>query len=139
MAAFGRKNDDALALQLAAGDTLAAAAAAAKCSERTAARRWADPDFRRRVRNLRGDMMHRALGRLADGMTKAADVLQELLTAATPPAVRLGACRAMLEMGCRLREIIDLAERMDEYDRQLAAINHRLQGAYDRETGNGHE
>jgi hypothetical protein len=50
MAHRGRRNaDEALALALASGQTLRDAAAAAAISERTAARRWADPGFRRRV------------------------------------------------------------------------------------------
>jgi hypothetical protein len=113
MAAFGRgKGDDALALALAAGRTLRDAAAGAGIGERTAARRRADPGFRRRVDELRADLVARALGRLADGMTEAADVLRALLAAGTPPAVRLGAARSLLELGCRLRESVELEARL---------------------------
>jgi hypothetical protein len=62
-----RKRDDALAL--AAGQTLRNAAAAASIGERTATCGWADPLFRQRVAQLRADMVGRALGKLADGMT----------------------------------------------------------------------
>jgi len=34
----------------------------------------------------------------------------------TPPAVRLGAARAILEMGMKLREIVELETRMDELE-----------------------
>lgn len=113
MAHRGRQNaDDALALALASGRTLRDAAAAAGVAERTATRRWADPAFRRRVAGLRADMVGRALGHLADGMSEAADVLRQLLAAGTPPAVRLGACRALLELGVRLRESVELEERL---------------------------
>jgi hypothetical protein len=113
MAAFGRgKGDDALALALASGQTLRDAAAAAGIGERTASRRWADPAFRRRVDELRADLVARALGRLADGMAEAADVLRALLAAGTPPAVRLGAARSLLELGCRLRESVELEARL---------------------------
>ena len=44
--------DDALALELAAGQTLRDAAAAVGIGERTASRRWSDPDFRKRVDGL---------------------------------------------------------------------------------------
>jgi hypothetical protein len=101
----GRRNaDDALAVALAAGKTLRDAAVAAGIGERTATRRWADLAFRRRVGELRADMVQRSLGRLADSMSEAAAVLWQLLGAATPPAVRLGACRALLELGVKLRE-----------------------------------
>jgi hypothetical protein len=46
--------DDSLALALSTGQTMTDAARAPGVSERTARRRWAEPDFRRRVADLRG-------------------------------------------------------------------------------------
>jgi hypothetical protein len=106
-----RKRDDALAVALAAGQTLRDAAAAAGIGERTATRRWADPDFRRRVAELRADMVSRATGRMGDGMAEAADVLRALLKADSQ-SVRLGACRAMLELGVKLRDSVELEQRI---------------------------
>jgi hypothetical protein len=78
----GRRNaDEALALAVATGRTLRDAVEAVGIAERTAARRWADAGFRRRVVELRGDMVGRALERMADGMSEAADVLRRLLAA----------------------------------------------------------
>jgi hypothetical protein len=117
----GRRNaDEALALGLATGQTLRAAAAAAGVAERTATRRWADLDFRRRVGELRGEMVTRALGQLADGMADAAGVLRQLL-AAESEAVRLGACRAMLELGNKLRESVELEQRLAALEAAAAA------------------
>ena len=48
-----RKGDDALLLALASGQTVRAAG----IGERTATRRVADPDFRRRVGELRAEMV----------------------------------------------------------------------------------
>jgi HEAT repeat protein len=95
---------------LAAGRTLRAAAGVG-IAERTAARRWADPAFRRHVGELRGDMVARSLGRLADHMSDAADVLHRLL-AAESESVRLGAARSLLELGVKLRESVELEERL---------------------------
>ena len=112
MAGSGRRNaDEALALALASGQTLRVAAAAVGIGERTAARRWSDAAFRRRVSELRGDMVSRGLGRMADGMTAAADVLRQLL-AAESESVRLGAARSILELGNKLRESVDIEERL---------------------------
>ena len=112
MAGSGRRNaDDALAVALASGRTVREAAAAAGIAERTATRRAADPAFRRTVTALRGEMVQRALGRMTDGMTEAADTLRALLLAESE-AVRLGAARAIHELGCKLRESADLAERV---------------------------
>ena len=71
-----RKGDAALLLALASGQTLRNAAAAARIGERTATRRMADPTFRRRVAELRAEMVGRAVGRMADGMADAADKLR---------------------------------------------------------------
>jgi hypothetical protein len=108
-----------LALALAAGLTVDAAAERAGVSVRTAHRRLADAAFRRRVGELRGHMVTRALGKLADGMTEAGDVLRALLGPDTPPAVRLGACRAMLELGVKLRESVELQERLAALERRF--------------------
>jgi hypothetical protein len=115
----GRHNaDDALALAVAAGRTLRKAAARAGVSERTAARRWADPAFRPRVAALRADLVRRALGRLAGGMAADADALRHLLGAASEP-VRLGAACALLELGVRLRESVELEDRLRDLEGRL--------------------
>jgi hypothetical protein len=121
----GRRNaDEALALALASGQTLRDAAPAAGVSERTAGRRWVDPAFRRRVSELRGEMVQRSLGRMADGMSEAADVLRKLL-AAESETVRLGAARSMLELGVKLRESVTFAEEMAELRAAVEAIESR--------------
>jgi hypothetical protein len=78
----------------------------------------ADPDFRQRVDELRTEMVGRALGRLADGMTDAADTLRALLRA-EGESVRLGAARALLELGAKLRESVELASKLEELERLL--------------------
>lgn len=119
MAHRGRRNaDEALALALATGRTLRDAAGTSGVSERTAARRWADPAFRLRVSQLRGDMVQRSLGRMADGMGEAADVLRQLL-AAESESVRLGAARSLLELGVRLRESVELERRLAELEQRF--------------------
>jgi hypothetical protein len=116
----GRQNaDEALALAVAAGQTLRDAAAAVGVSERTAARRWADAAFRLRVSNLRTEMVQRSLGRMADGMSDAAAKLRELLTAESE-SVRLGAARALLELGVKLRESVELEARLLAVEAYLA-------------------
>jgi hypothetical protein len=114
----GRENgpltpkQEAAALALAAGATRAEAAGAARCGERTI-RTWQAerPEFARRVAELRAEMSARACGRLADGMAAAADALRALLKARSE-TVRLGAARALLELGVKLRESVELEERV---------------------------
>jgi HEAT repeat protein len=121
MAGNGRKNADTLALALAAGDTAVEAATKVGMSERTVYRRLADPAFRRNVQALRGEMLGRALGRMANGMSEAADVLRSLL-AAKSETVRLGAARSLMEIGAKLRESVELEAR-------LQALEERASGA----------
>ena len=110
---------DALALALASGKTITEAAVAAELSRRTVTRRVADPDFRRRVAELRAEMVARALGKMADGMAAAAETLRTSLDA-EGESVRLGAARSILEMGNKLREAVELEERVAELEQRLA-------------------
>ena len=122
MAENGRRKGDAvLLLALAGGQTVRDAARAAAIGERTASRRLADPDFRQRVGQLRADMVERALGKMADGMAAAADTLRQLLKAESE-SVRLGAARSLLELGVKLRESVELEERLATSEERLAAL-----------------
>ncbi|CEF49318.1 unnamed protein product [uncultured bacterium] len=112
MAEIGRKKGvSALLMALAAGKSVREAARAAGVSERTATRRLADPAFHRRVAELRAEMMGRAVGTMADGAADAAATLRKLLKA-KGESVRLGACRALLELGVKLRESVDFEARL---------------------------
>ena len=119
MADIGRrKGEERLAFELATGKTLRDAAAAVGIAERTATRRWADPDFRRLVSRHRGEMIGRAVGELADGMTAAAKALRDLLTCESP-AVRLGAARSLLELAVKARAAVELEERVSELEAEF--------------------
>jgi hypothetical protein len=113
---------DRLAMALAEGDTVQAAAEKAGIGRTTAFRRLADPVFRQRIQTFRGDMIGRALGRMADAMTEGADVLRDLLKAQSE-SVRLGACRALLELGVKLRESVELEERLAALETRIAKGN----------------
>ena len=95
MAHRGRQNaDETLAVALAAGQTVRDAARTAGVAERTAHRRWADPEFRRRVDELRGQMVDRAIGRLAQlAAGKALDVMEACLDRRDPETGELVANR----------------------------------------------
>jgi DNA-binding LacI/PurR family transcriptional regulator len=119
MVAGGRRNaDSALVTALAAGGTVEASARAAGVSETTVYRRLREPAFRQRVAEARDEMVNRAVARLSATSTLAADTLRELLKARSE-TVRLGAARAVLELGSRLREQEDLAERIAALERGL--------------------
>jgi hypothetical protein len=115
----GRQNaDDALVAALASGATVQHAARRARLSARTVHRRLEDEAFRRRVREARAAMLRRASGRMAAGMTGAATTLRDLLNAKAD-TVKLGAARALLELGVKLQDAADLQERVAELERRL--------------------
>jgi hypothetical protein len=120
MAASGRRNaDDSLLVALAAGRTVEEAARQAGLSERTAFRRLAVPGFRQRVAAARAEMVEKALGRMADSMSAAADTLRQLLTA-NGDNVKLGAARALLELTVKLRESVELEARLQSLETRMS-------------------
>jgi HEAT repeat protein len=120
----GAKGDEGLLLALASGQTVRDAAQAVGIGERTATRRLADPEFRQRLAQLRAAMVSRAVGKLADGMVEAADVLRQLLQAESE-SVRLSAARTLLDVGNRLRESMELEERIRALERKAKALQGR--------------
>jgi flagellar motility protein MotE (MotC chaperone) len=84
--------------------------------------RWLEADeFRAKVQLERSRLLERAIGRLADHAADAANVLGKLANDdETPPAVRVSAARALLEHAVKLRDSLELEER-------LAAVEARLE------------
>jgi hypothetical protein len=107
-----KKAEDALLLALACGATAESAARQCRVSERTVFRRLADPDFRRRLQELRADMVLRTSGALTAASTESVRTLLELQKPTHSGTVRLGAARAILEIGMRLREVVELEARL---------------------------
>jgi hypothetical protein len=68
-------------------------------------------------------MVQRSLGQMADRMSKAAAVLRELL-AAHGEYVRLRAARSVLKVSVKLREIVELEERLQALGERLAATGY---------------
>jgi transposase-like protein len=126
MSGHGRKNGrDAAVLALAGGDTVAVVARKAGVAERTLYRWRGEEDFGRAVAQARAEMFGRALGYLADGAVSGALVLRQLCLKATSETVKLGAARALLELGARLRESVELEARLAALEESLAAQGGR--------------
>jgi hypothetical protein len=108
-----RAKQELAAVALARGATAEEAAQQAGCSLRSV-RRWNAEDgaFRRRVAAMRREVTERALGLLCEGMTASAAVLRSLALNARSESVKLGAARAVVELGVKLRESDELAERV---------------------------
>ena len=123
MKANGRKSaDQKIIVALAGGQTVQAAARAAGVGESTVFRRLRDAAFRGAVAAARAEVTARALGKLAAASTAAASTLRKLLNAESE-AVKLSAARSILELGTKLREAVELEQRIvaleakdNEYD-----------------------
>ena len=120
MAQGGRKSaDERLLVALACGATVEAAARAAGVSESTAYRRLRDPAFCQRLQAARGDMVQRTSGMLTAAAGEAVKTLLALQKEAVPAPVRLGAARAILELGMKLRQVAELEQRLADLEEQL--------------------
>ncbi len=108
--------DELLAHLLASGATITAAAKKADVARKTVHRRLEDPAFRAKVSEARRGMLSRAAGRLARRMGDAADELARLLRD-DDATVRLRAAGKLLELGIRVTETLDLAERVEELEK----------------------
>jgi hypothetical protein len=107
-----KKAEDSLLLALACGATVETAARQCGLGERTVYRRLKEPDFQRRLREVRADMLARTSAALSAAATEAVRTLLDLQKSGVQPAVRLGAARAILEIGAKLRETVDLEARI---------------------------
>lgn len=119
MAEQRKKNEDALLLALACGATVEAAARQCGLTDRTIYRRLSEPAFKDRLQALRTDMVARAAGMMTAAAGEAVRTLLQLQKDA-PATVRLGAARAALELGMKLREVADLEARMAALEARLA-------------------
>ncbi len=117
----GRKGDLVLIEALAAGQSVAHAARLAGISVRTAFRRLDECSFQTAVRDCRNNMFEEAAGALAATTKKAAKTLENLLDDESP-SIQLSAAKAVLDASQRLRETLDIEQR-------LAAIESRFEEA----------
>jgi hypothetical protein len=113
--------DEPLAIALAGGATVRDAAAKVGCGERTAYRRWADSAFRRKVAELRADMVRQTVGRLTSIGGQTLDALEALLKS-TDDRVKLGAVRTVLEHTFKGVETAELADQLAELQRRLDEV-----------------
>jgi hypothetical protein len=115
------RSDPQLLTALACGANQETAARQAGVSVSTVRRRLADPEFCRQLQALVAEMVQRTARALTAAGAEAVRGLLALLKDGVPPAVRLGAIRAVLELGVKLRETADLEARIAALEEQAAA------------------
>ena len=90
--------------------------------ERTVGLWMADEAFRRRVGDLRGEMVAAALGRMTRSMTSAADTLRRLLKSSNG-TVALGSATALIELTLKLRDATEMEARVATIEETINARN----------------
>jgi len=117
-----RKADQELVLALVCGASPENAAQKAGLSRRTVYRRLADPGFRAQVNEMRAEMVRRAAGMFTVAGMAAVKTLTTLQESAVSESVRLGAARATIELGCKLRETVEWTERLSALEECLKKL-----------------
>jgi hypothetical protein len=119
-----RKADKVLLAALGCGATIEVAAHKAGVSEATVCRRLQDPEFIKELQKFQSDIVKRAAATSTAAMTEAIKTLLVLMQPSTPPAVRLGAAKAVIDTGVSLRAMADTEQRIIALEqRQEAAAN----------------
>ena len=85
-------------------------------------------DFQARVKLVRSDMVRRSAGLLSAAAGQAVQTLLELTRSPTPPTVRLGAARAVLELGLKVREVAELEVEVRALEERLDALGQQDHG-----------
>lgn len=106
-----------LAVHVASGHSIKAAAGLIGCAASTAYNLSADPAFRQRVHAIRTEVTFLTVGRLADAGTEAVDTLRELLNTSNEPTIRLNASKAILAALPAMTEFGELRSRIDEVEK----------------------
>ena len=130
-----RKADKVLLAALGCGATIEVAAHKAGVSEATVYRRLQDPEFTKELQKFQSDIVKRAAATSTAAMTEAIKTLLVLMQPSTPPAVRLGAAKAVIDTGVSLRAMADTEQR-------IVALEQRQEAAANRDASyalrNGH-
>jgi hypothetical protein len=121
MSQFESENKDVLlATALACGASASETARQLGVCLNTVKRRMLEPGFRKLVANLRAEMVECVLGRMTERLTRATDAVAELLDS-PEPHIRLRAARILFHTSFRLRDAVDVDQRirdLEEDDRR---------------------
>jgi hypothetical protein len=123
-----RKADASLIVALACGSCPENAAQKSGLSVRTVYRRLKEPSFLAQVQHVHADIVRRTTSMLSASGLAAVKTFTTLQESATSESVRLRAARAILELGCKMRETVELMERMAALEAQLETLLKTLLG-----------
>jgi hypothetical protein len=70
-----------------------------------------------RLREVQADILKRTTAALTAAATESVRTLLELQKPGVPPSTRLGAARAVLELGLKMREVVEIETRLTELEK----------------------
>lgn len=114
-------SNENLLIALACGSTVEVAAAKSGIAIRTVYRRLEDPDFRQQLQDFRANMVERSSAMLTAASMEAVKTLLSLMERSIPHATRLGASRAVIELGLKLRDLLEVEQRLDALEKTVLA------------------
>ena len=109
---------ESLALLLASGTSVKAAAQQLGIGARTAYRIASSDKMKARVASIRTEIASGTVGELTLGASEAASTLRSLLDPSNAPAVRLNACKAVLASLSAISELGELRARIDALEKK---------------------
>jgi hypothetical protein len=116
-----------VALLIATGRSIKAAATEADCGERTAHTWLEDPRYRMLVSELRGRMFDEAVGRLAEATNDAVGTLRKLLDDDNS-TVRLRAALGILDTAVRMRQYVEFESRLLRLEQEKSRADEQAGG-----------
>lgn len=111
-----------LAVAVAGGNSIKAAADVASCSVQTAYNTSATVEFKSRVSELRTVMTDQAVGELSAAAAEAVTTLRELLGKEFDPSQRITAAKAILAAVQPMSELAELRRRLDSLEQPPTAL-----------------
>lgn len=105
-----------MALAVACGSTIKAAAEKCSCSERQAYRIAATETFKQRVYEIRSEVAAATVGLLTEGASKAAATVVALLDESQPANVRTNAAKVIFAALGPMAELGELRKRLDDLE-----------------------
>lgn len=115
-----KRQAEALIVALLSHDSISAAASAAKISESTALRWLQDPDFQRDYRAARRSVVEQSMAAIQSAMCDAVKTLIRNLHC-EKPNVEVSAACALVNMGVKGVELVDIEERLAVLESLYAA------------------
>jgi hypothetical protein len=114
-----KKSDETLLVALACGLSIEQAAKQTGISARTIHRRLEDVAFQARLDVLRHDMLCRSSAMLTAAGIESVRTLVDLLKPSQPAMTRLSAAKSILDLGVKLRSLVEVEFRMQELENRM--------------------